>query len=453
MTPAFWLCLLLVVASGLSAYIGNEWGRKIGKRKLSIFRLRPKHSSTFLTVLLSMCLSLGMMGVLFVFSPQLQRMVFLPTNTDQQQTLQAYEDALAMANSQIQRLSKQEQPLLTAQLTDPLAAEAPTPENNAEQNPQGTSSSQPAQAPLQWATQPNAANETNVSAPVPQSESQTIRQPAEGSLHRPAVPAPTTSSPTRKPPAQNKTTRLASQPTEPGPRRATPTRLSSRRNASQLSESSTTASTAPATAAPASSTPQRAPETARPSASVQAPTQLASAANLPDYPTGTLFQLTLNGDLTPQESQQLQTGIQRLTQDYLQLLGIGSEALNWQSAQMNQEAVKLSKGGQYRLQVSLKPSQAKRVPVEVAILPLSTANNETFDPQDLLEAQRLTPNANRRSLQKDLQTVLETHAQQQLALSKNPPPRTPRVTTAQLPFEILNLEAKNGVITGELFLR
>ena len=39
------LIVILLVASGLIAYAGDYVGRKAGKKKLSIFNLRPKYTS------------------------------------------------------------------------------------------------------------------------------------------------------------------------------------------------------------------------------------------------------------------------------------------------------------------------------------------------------------------------------------------------------------------------
>ncbi len=400
MTPAFWLCLLLVIASGLSAYIGNEWGRKIGKRKLSIFRMRPKHSSTFLTVLLSMCLSLGLMGVVLVSAPTLQQALFTPATPPQ--TLTDYQEALALAHTQIQRLSQKTQPLeVSPAPTTPARAEEPaalTPSVTVTptQTPPRQQSSPQRRVPLRLANGTPPAPVKRAAKPVPQKVK--------------------------------------------GPQRDAPPRLSSRRpvrSTGPLAVPSQTVSVTP------SSTP-----------TVEAIAPPQTLAALPLYPTGPLFALTVNGELTPQESQQLNMGIQRLTQNYLQLLGIQSEALQWAPTQLAQEMTKLNSTGQYRLEVTLQAQQeSTRVPVYVAVQPLNNVADEDFDPQTLLENQRLNPVKSRQSLRNDLQTVLQQHAQQQLALQSPESPRELRLRTVQLPFEILNIENSNGTITGELFLR
>lgn len=413
MTPAFWLCLLLVIASGLSAYIGNEWGRKIGKRKLSIFRMRPKHSSTFLTVLLSMCLSLGLMGVLLISTPTLQQALFTPATPPQ--TLTDYQEALALAHTQIQRLGQKTQPLETPALA---LDEGPSEVSSAPTPP--TRAAEPAWTPSVSVTSPPPR--VQKSSPQGRAQGRAPLRLANGTPPSPAKRSEKTASPKVK-----------------GPQREAPPRLSSRRpvrSAGPIAVPSQAVSVTP------SSTP---------TAAAIAPQTLAA---LPVYPTGPLFALTVNGELTPQESQQLNMGIQRLTQNYLQLLGIQSEALQWAPTQLAQEMTKLKSTGQYRLEVTLQAQQeSSKVPVYVAVQPLNNVADEDFDPQTLLENQRLNPVKNRQSLQSDLQTVLQQHAQQQLALQRPESPRELRLRTVQLPFEILNLENSNGTITGELFLR
>lgn len=435
MTPAFWLCLLLVIASGLSAYIGNEWGRKIGKRKLSVFRMRPKHSSTFLTVLLSMCLSLGMMGLLLVSAPALQQALFVP-NTPVE-TLDDYQEALALANTQIQRLNQQQRDGITPETegkpTEVTGLSETASENLSSVTPQAQTSS--GAVPPRLATQPRALQST-----LP------WQAPASRVGADEVKPAAKTRAPSLAPAAQSAQPDASVSDRPPVETRERPSRLASRRPAPAQMAQNTAAVSAPSRAAGLNegASPEPAP----------ASTPASAVAALPAYPTGPLFALTLNGDLTPQESQQLHAGIQRLTQNYLQLLGIQSEALQWAPAQLTQEMTKLSATGQYRLEVNLRPQQeTRKVPVYVAVQAISGVDDESFDPQTLLENQRLTPARQRQSLQSDLQAVLQQHARQQLALQS--PGRAQRLPqrTVTLPFEIFNLENNNGTITGELFLR
>src|SRR3989339_219748 len=57
---AFRIIFILVVLSGIIAFVGNRIGRFFGKKRLSLFNLRPRHTATIFTVLsgiLIMCLT------------------------------------------------------------------------------------------------------------------------------------------------------------------------------------------------------------------------------------------------------------------------------------------------------------------------------------------------------------------------------------------------------------
>ena len=46
-----YLIAVLVVTGGAIAFIGDRLGTKIGKKRLSIFGLRPRHTSNVVTVI------------------------------------------------------------------------------------------------------------------------------------------------------------------------------------------------------------------------------------------------------------------------------------------------------------------------------------------------------------------------------------------------------------------
>jgi len=45
------LIAVLAIMGGAIAYIGDKLGTRVGKRKLSIFGLRPKHTSIIVTII------------------------------------------------------------------------------------------------------------------------------------------------------------------------------------------------------------------------------------------------------------------------------------------------------------------------------------------------------------------------------------------------------------------
>lgn len=78
MKPAAWIFLLFVISGGISALLGDTLGRRIGKRGWRIFKLRPKHTSTFMTVVLSMALSTGLFGFYLLFTRETGQILFNP---------------------------------------------------------------------------------------------------------------------------------------------------------------------------------------------------------------------------------------------------------------------------------------------------------------------------------------------------------------------------------------
>lgn len=51
------ILICITIVSGMIAYLGNQWGRAIGRRKLSVFNLRPRHTSILITVVTGVMIS------------------------------------------------------------------------------------------------------------------------------------------------------------------------------------------------------------------------------------------------------------------------------------------------------------------------------------------------------------------------------------------------------------
>ena len=68
------LILILAVVGGLIAFIGDKLGSKIGKKKLSVFGLRPYHTSVLMTVITGILIAsitlVTMLLLLTVLEPQ-----------------------------------------------------------------------------------------------------------------------------------------------------------------------------------------------------------------------------------------------------------------------------------------------------------------------------------------------------------------------------------------------
>ena len=62
--------LLILVASGLIAWVADGLGKKIGKKRISVFGLRPKHVASLGTVLMGVCVSLVSIGLVAASSKE-----------------------------------------------------------------------------------------------------------------------------------------------------------------------------------------------------------------------------------------------------------------------------------------------------------------------------------------------------------------------------------------------
>jgi uncharacterized protein (DUF3084 family) len=74
----FWTILALsltVLMGGLIAYNGDLIGRKFGKRRLSLFGLRPKHTAILITSITGVLISAGTTAVLFLLVPPVREVI------------------------------------------------------------------------------------------------------------------------------------------------------------------------------------------------------------------------------------------------------------------------------------------------------------------------------------------------------------------------------------------
>ncbi len=70
------IILLLIIISGLIAYLGNKVGRRVGKRRVSIFGLRPKYTSNIITVLTGVVIVSITLAILFAVSQTARTAIF-----------------------------------------------------------------------------------------------------------------------------------------------------------------------------------------------------------------------------------------------------------------------------------------------------------------------------------------------------------------------------------------
>ncbi|MCR5559316.1 MAG: DUF3084 domain-containing protein [Schwartzia sp.] len=70
------LIVVLVITGGVIAFIGDRVGTKVGKKKLSIFGLRPRHTSVIITIITGVCITTLTFGVLAAVSKNVRTALF-----------------------------------------------------------------------------------------------------------------------------------------------------------------------------------------------------------------------------------------------------------------------------------------------------------------------------------------------------------------------------------------
>lgn len=70
------MIVIMAIVGGLIAYIADNMGSKIGKKRMSVFGLRPKHTSILLTVLSGMMISVLTIGVMAISSESARTALF-----------------------------------------------------------------------------------------------------------------------------------------------------------------------------------------------------------------------------------------------------------------------------------------------------------------------------------------------------------------------------------------
>lgn len=70
------LIAVLAVMGGLIAYIGDQLGTKVGKKRMSVFGLRPRHTSIVVTVITGICIAGATLGAMSVASQDVRTALF-----------------------------------------------------------------------------------------------------------------------------------------------------------------------------------------------------------------------------------------------------------------------------------------------------------------------------------------------------------------------------------------
>lgn len=409
MKPAVSLFIIFVLASGLSAYIGNEWGRKLGKRKLSVFKLRPRHTSMILTVLISMSLSLGLLGTFLVAFPGLQESLLMPENQQIAES-ERYQQQSAEVSARLAQLNKQTQEAR---------------QNTFEQAPvlaQMLAQDQAIEPDL-----PLAQTDTGVQKPV--STPAWLPKISRPTIGKPAIQkqSPATSQLAKKPAVRQE-------------------QIASRDLPAKADLSSASPSTAAAQKLDSGTRPDR---MARAQSSQSAQPDQAST----QYASAPIFKLSVYGDLSPEESSQVLEGTLEMTRKYAALAGLqsGTARLAIPAIQMRQAQQRLQEPGAYAIEIRLAEVEGSLLPVNLQIK--SEQALADFDPNSLMESARLNSAQTGDQLRQDLRLALKNLAKDhqlapRLQASPSAPDAGSDIQTAQLPFDLLNLRQEQGTLLG-----
>ncbi|GAB6137347.1 DUF3084 domain-containing protein [Halanaerobaculum tunisiense] len=106
------LVLTLIILGGLIAYVGDKIGMKVGKKRLSLFGLRPKYTSIIITIITGILIALMSLGLLLVVSQNVRQALFdmqavLEKLDNLQQTVQAKNQELTTLRDQVTAKSKE----------------------------------------------------------------------------------------------------------------------------------------------------------------------------------------------------------------------------------------------------------------------------------------------------------------------------------------------------------
>jgi uncharacterized protein (DUF3084 family) len=75
-TAGIVLILAILMLGGVIATVGDRLGTKVGKAKLSLFKLRPRQTAVLVTILTGFTVSATTLGILFAASDQLRKGIF-----------------------------------------------------------------------------------------------------------------------------------------------------------------------------------------------------------------------------------------------------------------------------------------------------------------------------------------------------------------------------------------
>ncbi len=76
MTSGYILVVAILLLGGVLATVGDRIGTKVGKARLSLFKLRPRKTATVVTIITGSLISASTLGILFASSRSLRQGIF-----------------------------------------------------------------------------------------------------------------------------------------------------------------------------------------------------------------------------------------------------------------------------------------------------------------------------------------------------------------------------------------
>lgn len=106
------LILVLVTMGGGIAYIGDKLGTKVGKKKLSIFGLRPKHTSIIVTIITGILITSSTLAILTLASENVRVALFGMERLNQQ--IKESETNLKQITAQLEQVNLEREETVAA---------------------------------------------------------------------------------------------------------------------------------------------------------------------------------------------------------------------------------------------------------------------------------------------------------------------------------------------------
>lgn len=103
MTTAYILITAILIIGGLIATVGDRIGTRVGKKRLSLFKLRPKNTAVLVTILTGVGIAGSTLGILFLADDGLRKGVFELENI--QKDLRRKREQLKGAETQITQVT------------------------------------------------------------------------------------------------------------------------------------------------------------------------------------------------------------------------------------------------------------------------------------------------------------------------------------------------------------